>query len=140
MMDLEVNKSKIYYALYLGQVPILDEDGNLAGGKRKTYSAPEIAYLRVCPSKGEADSQAFGLTLDYDSVMITTENLPIDEHSLVWIRKTPMLESDGKYPIDEASGEYITGHTHEVKRVAPDETYLGGLQGIQYAIKAVTGS
>lgn len=140
MMDLEANKSRIYYALYQGQVPVYDDEGNNTGAKRTGYSVPVPARLRVCPNKGEANAEPFGQSLDYDSIMITTEDLPIDEHSLVWVRKVPALEEDGFYPIDEASGEYITGHTHVVKMVAPDETDFGGLQGIQYAIKRVTAN
>jgi len=130
MRSLEINKTKIYYALYLGMQPIYDDEGNDTGEKRSTYGLPVDVRIRVAPNKGEAQSETFGLDISYDSTMVTTDSLPIDEFSILWIGKTPHLEN-GQYPLD-SEGNQITGHTHTVVRVAKD------INVTQYAIKRVS--
>lgn len=134
MRSLEINKVKIWYALYLGKEDILDENGDSIGETRKAYSLPVPIKIRVTPNRGEAVNQFFGTMLDYDSIMIVSEEdeLPIDEYSLLWIRKTPELV-DGAYPVDD-SGNLITGHTHTVTMVAED------INVTQYAIKRVNSN
>lgn len=129
MRSLEINKVKVFYALYLGKEDILDEDGNSAGETRNAYALPVQIRIRVSPNKGEATNQFFGTSLDYDSTMITTDTLPLDEFSIVWIGKIPEL-TDGAYPID-LDGSLLTGHTHKVVRVAKD------INVTQYAIKKI---
>lgn len=129
MRDLEINKVRIYYALYQGKIPVLDSEGNETGEFTKGYSIPVSVRLRVSPNKGYVDSNTFGLTLDYDSTMVTTDNLPIDEFSILWVGKNPEL-TDGAYPIDGEENQ-ITGHTHTVVRVAKD------INVAQYAIKKI---
>ncbi len=129
MRSLEINKIQIYYALYLGKQPILDSEGNETGEYTSGYGLPMKTRIRVSPNKGETNSQFFGASLDYDSTMVTNDNLPIDEFSVLWVNNTPELV-DGSYPID-SEGNQITGHTHSVVRVAKD------INVVQYAIKKV---
>jgi hypothetical protein len=129
MRSLEINKTTVYYALYLGKQPILDENGDETGEFTKGYALPVKTRIRVSPNKGETNSQYFGAILDYDSTMVTNDILPLDEYSILWIGKTPEL-IDGTYPLD-TSGNQITGHTHSVVRVAKD------INVTQYAIKKV---
>lgn len=129
MRSMEINKVKIWYALYLGKQPILDENGDDTGETRNAYDLPVQIRIRVSPNKGEAQSEAFGTSLDYDSTMITTDTLPLDEFSIIWIGKTPVL-TDGAYPIS-LDGNLLTAHTHTVVRVAKD------INVSQYAIKKV---
>lgn len=133
MRSLDRNKVDVWYALYLGKEDILDENDNSTGETRNSYGVPVLTSIRVSPNKGEAQSEAFGLNLDYDSTMITTDNLPIDEFSILWIQKTPELVS-GEYPIDADTENLITAHTHVVVRVAKD------INVTQYAIKKVLAS
>lgn len=126
---MEINKVPAWYALYNGKQPILDSEGNETGEYTSGYGLPVQIRIRVSPNKGEATNQLFGTLLDYDSTMITTDDLPIDEYSLIWINKTPEL-IDGDYPLD-SEGNQITGHTHKVVRVAND------INVTQYAIKKV---
>lgn len=130
MRSLEINKTQIYYALYLGTQPIYDEDGNDTGEKRSIYGLPVNLRIRVSPNKGETQSETFGLDISYDSTMVTTASLPIDEFSILWLGKTPQLENS-QYPLD-SEGNQITGHTHTVVRVAKD------INVTQYAIKRVS--
>ncbi len=129
MRDLEINKVQIFYALYQGKVPVVDSEGNETGEYTSGYTSPMPTRLRVSPNKGSVDSNTFGLTLDYDSTMVTTGELPIDEFSILWIGAVPETVS-GTYPIGD-DGNQITGHTHTVVRVAKD------IGVVQYAIKKV---
>lgn len=129
MRSMERNKVDVWYALYNGKLPILDENGDETGEYTNGYALPVQIRIRVSPNMGEATNQLFGTLLDYDSTMITTDNLPIDEYSIIWIGKTPVL-NDGAYPVD-LDGNLITGHTHTVVRVAKD------INVTQYAIKKI---
>ena len=129
MRSMERNKVDVWYALYSGKQAILDSDGNETGEYTSGYGLPVKIRIRVSPNKGEATNQLFGTLLDYDSTMITTDALPIDEFSILWIGKEPILEN-GAYPLD-SNGNQITGHTHTVVRVAKD------INVTQYAIKKV---
>ena len=129
MRSLEINKVTVYYALFLGKQPILDSEGNETGEYTSCYALPVKTRIRVSPNKGETNSQYFGVSLDYDSTMVTTDNIPVDEFSILWIGKSPELV-DGTYQID-AAGNQITNHTHVVVRVAKD------INVSQYAIKKV---
>jgi hypothetical protein len=130
MRSMERNKVPVWYALYSGKVPVLDSEGYETGEYTSGYSLPVKIRIRVSPNRGEATNQFFGTLLDYDSTMITTDELPIDEYSILWIGKAPVL-NDGAYPVD-LDGNLITGHTHKVVRVAND------INVTQYAIKKVS--
>lgn len=129
MRSMEINKVPVWYALYAGKQPILDSEGNETGEYINGYALPVQIRIRVSPNRGEATNQFFGTLLDYDSTMVTTDNLPIDEYSILWVGKSPEL-TDGAYPID-SNGNQLTGHTHKVVKVAKD------INVTQYAIKKV---
>jgi hypothetical protein len=131
MRTLEINKQTIFYALYLGKVPVLDSDGYETGDFKNGYANPVSIKIRVSPNKGESNSQAFGLSLDYDRTMTTTDKLPITEFSIIWIDSSPLLEADGSLSLNELD-EPITPHEYTVVRVAKD------LNVAQYAIKKVS--
>jgi hypothetical protein len=125
MRSLERNKVNLYYALYKGMAPVLDENGNDTGQTAPSYYNPVKIRARVSPNKGEANTEAFGLTADYDRVISTTDTLPLTETSVLWIDTLPVLETDGttKTPFD-----------YKVTKVAPD------INQHQYAVKKVVKS
>lgn len=130
MRSLEINKQAIWYALYLGKVAVKDEEGNDTGEYEIGYSNPVSTRLRVSPNKGESYVQQFGSVLDYDRTMVTTDLLPIDENSVLWVDSIPELEADGSLKL-KPDGTPVTPHEYIVKKVAPD------INVTQYAIKKV---
>lgn len=130
MRSLEINKQTIWYSLYLGKVTVKDEEGNDTGETELKYTDPVSVKIRVSPNKGESNVQQFGLSLDYDRTMVTTDKLPIDEHSILWVDSAPELETDGTLKL-KPDGTPVTPHEYIVKRVAPDNNVT------QYAIKKV---
>lgn len=122
MRGLARNKITLYYALYDDAIPILDENGNDTGQTRAGYLNPVKIRARVTPNKGKADEEAFGITTDYDRVIITTKRLPILENSVAWVDTLPAIKEDGSTD---------TPHDFKVVKIAPD------INVFQYAIKKV---
>lgn len=118
-MLFERYKQTIYYCLYEGKQP------NIVEGKMKgyipIYSKPHEFRIHVGPARGTADTDMFGITLDYDKPMVTNwKECPIDENSVLFVDKEP--EFDGDTPL----------YDYVVKQVAKSKNY------ITYAIKKVT--
>ena len=123
MRSLERNKKTLYYALYDEEIPVTDEYGNDTGQTAPGYYNPVKIRARVTPNKGNASEEAFGITTDYDRVIISTKELPITETSIAWVDTMPVIEQDGSTK---------TPHDFKVVKIAPD------INVHQYAIKKVT--
>lgn len=136
MRDLDRNKQKIFYSLYIGKEPILDGDGNDSGESRITYSNPEKFRINVSTTKNEASTEAFGINADYDRTMVTHDkSFPIDEQSILWIDKVPVLNEDGSIQYDD-NGDMVMPNDYIVKAVGTSQKSSNAL----YAIKKVAGN
>ena len=122
MRSLERNKQTAYYALYDAKIPVLDEYLNDTGQFTSGYHNPVKFKARVSPNKGESNTEAFGIMTDYDRAILTTDNLPIMETSILWI---------GTMPVIAVNGSTVTPHDYKVVKVAPD------INVKQYAVKKV---
>ena len=89
MRALNRNKQKIYYANYVGETPILDENGLDTGDKEITYTEPEESWVNISASRGSTNVELFGTDINYTNTIVTDENLGIDEHSILWIDAEP---------------------------------------------------
>ena len=82
----ERNKIVIYYALYLGKVETVDDDGYKTGMFAPVYSTPVKKRMCVSPARGSNDVELFGANTNYTNVIATTDmHCPIDENSVLWI-------------------------------------------------------
>lgn len=124
MRSLERNKKTLYYALYDEEIPVKDECGNETGETTSGYGKPVKIRARVTPNKGNASEEAFGITTDYDRVIISTKELPITETSIAWVDTMPVIKEDGSTD---------TPHDFKVVKIAPD------INTHQYAIKKIVG-
>lgn len=115
MRNLLRNCQKVYYSLYEGKEMNVDENGNKTGTYAPKYSEIYSCELSVSPAQGTSDIRDFGEFSDYDKTLSTTEELPIDELTRMWID-----EVDTTKP-----------HDYIVKKVAK------GLNQYKYAIKKV---
>lgn len=89
MQNLRENQQLIYYAQYVSSAETTD-DGKLTGERTKTYTTPKPYWIYVSPSKGETLSGPFGRNADYTNIMSTSDlDCPIDENTVLWIRKDP---------------------------------------------------
>lgn len=89
MRALNRNKQKIYYANYVGETPILDENGLETGETEITYTDPKEAWVSISASRGSANVELFGTDINYSNTIVTDEDFGIDEHSVLWIDAEP---------------------------------------------------
>lgn len=117
------NKSKFYYASYVGENEIIDEYGNETGEYAVSYSEPIECFGNISAAQGETQSRQFGESESYDKVIVLDDkNAPIDEHSILWVDTLPILNADGNTD---------TPHDYIVKKVARS------LNGVSIAIRKV---
>ena len=123
MRCLARNKSKFYYASYIGETEIVDEYGNATGEYTISYGNPVEVLGNVSAAQGEMQSRQFGESESYDKVIVLDErNATIDEHSILWVDTLPHLNTDGSTD---------TPHDYTVKKVARS------LNGVSIAIRKV---
>ena len=117
------NKSRFYYASYMGKNEIIDEYGNATGEYSVSFSNPTENFGNVSAAQGEMESRQFGESERYDKVIVLDDrNAPIDEYSILWVDTLPHLNEDGSTD---------TPHDYMVRRVAR------GLNGVSIAIGKV---
>ena len=86
LRTLERNKQVIYYALFDGKEPVIDEYGNQTGEYEILYTPPTLLKINVSAARGEYSTRQFGDTENYDKVLMTDDlNVPITETSILWI-------------------------------------------------------
>ena len=117
------NKTRFYYASYMGETEITDEHGNVTGEYEVSYSEPIESFGNISAAQGEMQNRQFGESERYDKVIVLDDrNAPIDEYSILWVDTLPHLNEDGSTD---------TPHDYMVRRVAR------GLNGVSIAIGKV---
>lgn len=117
------NKSKFYYAQYIDETETIDEYGNATGEYEVSYGNPIKTLGNVSAAQGEMQSRQFGESESYDKVIVLDDrNVPIDEHSILWVDTLPHLNEDGTTD---------TPHDYIVKRIARS------MNGVSIAISKV---
>ena len=123
MRSLKRNEQDFYYALYGEEVEEVDEEGNFTGEMTIGYENPVKAAENISASRGEASTEQFGISLDYDKIVCSCDmTLPINETTILWVDTMPVLDENGATK---------TKHDYTVKKVARS------LNSVQYAIKKV---
>lgn len=117
------NKSKFYYASYIGETEIIDEYGNRTGEYTISYSNPRECFGNISAAQGEIQSRQFGESVSYDKVIVLDDkNTPLDEYAILWVDTLPYLNEDGSTE---------TPHDYTIRKVAPS------LNGVSIAIRKV---
>lgn len=110
MRTLNRNKVRIFYANYLGKVPLKDEYGNQTGEYEILYGTPVEVKANVSAARGEATTRQFGDDEGYDRVIVLDDpKFPIAVTSILWIDTLPEIAEDGSTD---------TPHDYIVKQVA----------------------
>ena len=78
MRTLNLNKRPIWQVQYLGEVPILDEDGLDTGEVKKQYSEPVEIRLNLYTTTSDIIQNMFGMTNNINIVCS-------DERKLEWV-------------------------------------------------------
>ena len=88
MRTMLINERTFYYALYQGN-QLVSKDGYYTGEREVTYTEPVAVRANISAARGEANVDQFGANVDYDKVIVTCEDLPIDENSVLWVDAAP---------------------------------------------------
>lgn len=108
MRTLLRNQRAFYYASYIGRKMLKDEYGNLSGEYEVTYSEPVKVFGNISSAQGEMQTRQFGESEIYDKVIVLENpDTPIDEHSVLWVDREPMLKDTNK-----------VAHDYKVKKIA----------------------
>lgn len=119
MRDCLKNQRPIYQKRYLGEVPILDENGDKTGSFTKSYSSL-ITINKNVISKNSASSQftdkVYGALSKHKKVISTTEKFPVGNNDLFWIDADPVTqEADFKVGgVYDSLNTLIVGLDHTV--------------------------
>ena len=119
MKLMPINTRSIHYATYLGQgEPILDDDGYETGERAPQYADPEELVCNVgAVEKGEAWIAVFGVSEDYDRVIVTDDmECPIDENTVLWVDVSPEDDTPYDYTVWRVS-RYLNHIAYAVKKV-----------------------
>lgn len=93
------NCRTIYYCLYRGKLPILDDDGYETGEYEIAYGPAIPIEANVSYATGLAQTETFGNLDDYDKiVMVSDMSCAIDENTVLFIDKDPEFD-DNRKPI-----------------------------------------
>lgn len=112
------NKSRFFYSVYIGKVPVKDEYGNVTGEYEIQLSNPTEGYANISAAKGETQTRQFGENESYDKVIVLDDvNTAIDEYSVLWIDSEPQLNEDGSLTLN-SKDEVITPYDYVVTRKA----------------------
>lgn len=123
MRTLLRNKTRFYYASYIGETEITDEHGNVTGEYEVSYSKPIETFGNISAAQGEMQNRQFGESERYDKVIVLDDrDASINEHSILWVDTLPHLNEDGSTD---------TPYDYVVRRVAR------GLNGVFIAIGKV---
>lgn len=90
MRCLQRNKRKLYYALFVKEEPILDENGYETGESKPTYGDVTELNANVSAAVGEEAVQAFGSFTNYSRAFCVSDvGCPIAEDTIVWFGVDP---------------------------------------------------
>ena len=112
------NKSKFYYAMFVGKEPVKDEYGNDTGEYNVIHDNPVEYFANISAAKGETTTRQFGESESYDKVIVMDNTAPpIDEYTILWVDKEPKIDETGALVTDK-NGNVLTPHDYIVKKVA----------------------
>lgn len=112
------NKSRFYYAMFVGKEAVKDEYGNDTGEYNVIHDNPVEYFANISAAKGETTTRQFGESESYDKVIVMDNTAPpIDEYTILWVDKEPKIDEKGALVADK-DGNVLTPHDYIVKKVA----------------------
>ena len=115
MRDCLRNQRKIWYSLFIEKQPVL-EDGYETGQYENVYSDPSPVWVSVTSATGGSEAELFGASVQYDRVISTVQNLPIDEYSRLWIDSDPNAGGEPDYKVKRAA-KGLSQHLWAIEKV-----------------------
>lgn len=91
MRSLNRNKRRVYYALYTGETPNVDEYGNETGESTPAYGEATALDTNISATSGKEAVEAFGSFTGYTRTMFIADTAcPIAENSIIWFGVDPI--------------------------------------------------
>lgn len=115
MRDLARNQIIFWYSLYLGKEPVL-KNGFETGQYTDAYTDPVAVKARISSATGENEVEMFGTAIQYDRVISSVQNLPIDEYSRLWIDSDPSEGADYDYRVKRVA-KGLNQHLWAIEKV-----------------------
>lgn len=85
MRNLNRNKRRLYYALYVDEAPIVDANGFETGESAPIYGDIHELDCNISSASGEDAVQAFGSFTNYTrTICVADNNCPIAEETIIW--------------------------------------------------------
>lgn len=100
MRDLKRNQSTFWYCNFVTKEAITDDQGNLTGDYRAVYDDPVEVNANVSAASGAAMQELFGAVENYDKIIVTVQDLPISETTVLFVDKEPEHNLDGDWLYD----------------------------------------
>ena len=117
MRDLIRNKRSLWYAIPVGNTPILDEYGNDTLEVEVEFSSPLPFQANVSANVGQEAIEVFGSQTNYSRTVSISGECPLVEGSRVWFGIEP--------------NEQATNHNYTVVRMADSKNgYLVALREV----------
>ena len=91
MRPVKKNLTTMYYALFSTDIPILDDEGNPTFETRSGYLEPVKFKACISEGYGSMEAKPFGADISYDRVIVVYDLLPIDEYTLIWVDREPVM-------------------------------------------------
>ena len=114
MRTLKLNQTKLWYVEALGEVDVVDSEGNYTGEKDITYTAPKVIHLHLYPASGDIIDKSFGRDVELD--MVTNSNVELNQTSLFFL--------------DEPVDNFANTYTYKITAINKSlNTYQYGLKG-----------
>ncbi len=85
MRTMSRNKQKIYYANYVSDMSMYDDNGLYTGDTQIGYTEPVEEYVNLSAARGDTVIELFGTDINYSNIIVTDHDLGMDEHSILWI-------------------------------------------------------
>lgn len=89
------------------------------GQYQESYSEPVMARARISSVAGESEVEMFGASVQYDRIISSVQNLPIDEYSRLWIDSDPVSGEEYDYKVKRAA-RGLNHHLWAIEKVSMD--------------------
>lgn len=109
------NLRPVWYQLYLGEVPVVGEDGNETGEKKVSYAKPVKLECNISPAEGFVNMETFGPLENYHKIIyIEDMDCPVTDTTLFFVDEEPQYKE----------GELANRPDHRVYRIAKNLNHL----------------
>lgn len=96
MILMKRNLQQIWYCVLAQEETVYDDEGYETGEKILVYEDPQPLDCNVGTASGETVFARFGVTENYDLIMMTDKmDVPIDDTTVLFVDKEPAFDDDG---------------------------------------------